>query len=301
MISQERVIEIYNRANPIKDPKSAIAGTDAAGYLATLERRSSEMTQLDARPERTSDRRRGRLLLVSAVAAVLLGVAIVILTQANEEPPVVTNPPATTLVVPTTQAPTNTEVMPTTTLTAEGIWEQTPVGMSLDGGEARTGEFAVPFRFATPPGWIRLDPEFEPILSIGVPGSCPSVGKTVYYQPWRQQCDAVLFVSRDDTIEEVAAEITALTEVDTTEMQEIEIGGAQGLVFQATTVSDTDQATLLPLEPFTEGVQLFADETMTVYLVDVSGATVVVLVSGSPEFTETATGVLGTITWRSLQ
>jgi hypothetical protein len=55
------------------------------------------------------------------------------------------------------------------------------------------------------------------------------------------------------------------------------------------------------VEPLTEGVQLFADQTMNVYLVDVSGVTVVVLLSGSPEFTEAAAGVLGTITWRSLQ
>lgn len=300
MITEERLMTLLARANPEPDEGFEVEST-AAAYLATLTERSSEVTQLDTRPEKTSSSSRNRWIAVAATVVAIVGAGVVFLTRTSEEAPVATETPVTTLVVPTTQTPTNTDVVPTTTLTAEEIWEQTPVGMSLDGGEARTGEFAVPFRFAAPPGWIRLDPEFEQMLSIGVPGSCPAVGNTVYYQPWRQQCDAVLFISRDDTIEEVAAEITALTEVDTTEMQETEIGGAQGLVFQASTVSDTDQATLLSVEPLTEGVQLFADQTMNVYLVDVSGVTVVVLLSGSPEFTEAAAGVLGTITWRSLQ
>lgn len=147
MITEERLMTLLARANPEPDEGFEVEST-AAAYLATLTERSSEVTQLDTRPEKTSSSSRNRWIAVAATVVAIVGAGVVFLTRTSEEAPVATETPVTTLVVPTTQTPTNTDVVPTTTLTAEEIWEQTPVGMSLDGGEARTGEFAVPFRFA---------------------------------------------------------------------------------------------------------------------------------------------------------
>ena len=108
MNTDERVLMVLARANPMPDTGSLELESDAVTYLAALQSRSSEMTQLDTRPESTRDRRSGRLLLAAAVAAVLLGVAIVIFAQANETPPVATSPSVPPTVTPTTVTPTTT-------------------------------------------------------------------------------------------------------------------------------------------------------------------------------------------------
>ena len=76
MITQERVLEFYENANPIKDPESLTADLKAAGYLATLEQRSSEVTQLGTKNTETSVRTSSRRTWIAAAAAFVAGISV---------------------------------------------------------------------------------------------------------------------------------------------------------------------------------------------------------------------------------
>jgi hypothetical protein len=90
-------------ANPVPQLDLVDVDVEAAAYLATLEQRSSEMTQLDTKPieMKKSKQRRLALVLGIAIVAILIG-GVLILTQGEE-----TVPPATQL-TPTTVASVET-------------------------------------------------------------------------------------------------------------------------------------------------------------------------------------------------
>lgn len=112
MTTEERAMAVLARANPMPDTESMELDNDAVTYLATLEKRSSEMTKLETRPPEQDNSMRNRLIAVAAAVVVVLGAVIFLLTQANEQQPVVTNPPPTTLVVPTTTPEATEELSP---------------------------------------------------------------------------------------------------------------------------------------------------------------------------------------------
>lgn len=110
MITEQQMKTLFVQANPIPDTDLVdLLEMDGTAYLATLEQRSSEVTQLDTRPTETSNPRRGRLLLVwgATAAAVLIG-AVVILNQPEEVSPPATQPTSIT------QPNSITELTPTT-------------------------------------------------------------------------------------------------------------------------------------------------------------------------------------------
>lgn len=80
MITQEKVLELYDRANPVKIGDYPTITQDPAAYLATLDQRSSEMTELDTKPVK-EDKPKGRrgLLVMSATAAALVVIVGVVL------------------------------------------------------------------------------------------------------------------------------------------------------------------------------------------------------------------------------
>lgn len=109
MITQQRVMATLAHSNPVSDIEELdLVQPGTASYLATLEQRSSEVTQLDARPtEKTKEKpRRLILTLGTAAAAILIG-ALVILNQPGEATPAATQ---MSVVVPGTEPWTDTGI-----------------------------------------------------------------------------------------------------------------------------------------------------------------------------------------------
>lgn len=145
MKTEEQVWTVLVETNPVPDVNQY--GRDEVGgaaYLATLEPRSSEMTQVETAKESETPKRPLGPWLIAAAAAVVLGVTVVLVTSNSETAPVATIPTPTTVVdaTPTTiseqtETPTTQPATPTTTLP-----------LILD------GRYAVPDE--VPPGTYRL-------------------------------------------------------------------------------------------------------------------------------------------------
>ncbi len=88
MITEDRGLMMLAEANPVRELDSIDVDVEAASYLATLETRSSEVTQLDTRPEtpkKTTNR--GMIIGLAASVAVILAVTVaLLLPSAGEEP-----------------------------------------------------------------------------------------------------------------------------------------------------------------------------------------------------------------------
>lgn len=97
MTKQERVLELYERANPVKNVDELLTDLKAASYLANLQDRSSELTQLNKRQTEQNLSSRRRLIAVAAAAVVILGTTLVLVTRDSEE--VATDPSTTTTVI----------------------------------------------------------------------------------------------------------------------------------------------------------------------------------------------------------
>ena len=85
-MSDERlVMALLAEGNPAtEDADDASTGVPAATYLATLEQRSSDMTQLETKKnEQESKRRWTTPWLVAAIAVIVLGVAAIVVNQAQ--------------------------------------------------------------------------------------------------------------------------------------------------------------------------------------------------------------------------
>jgi hypothetical protein len=108
--TEDRVMAVLASANPMPDDDSLELDTDGVTYLATLEKRSSEVTQLDTRPPEQDKSSRWTLVAVAAAAVVILGTALILLTRDSDE--VATDPPPTTIVTPTTTPEATEELSP---------------------------------------------------------------------------------------------------------------------------------------------------------------------------------------------
>ena len=102
-MNQEQVLELYERANPMKDFGELETALETASYLANLQDRSSEVTQLDDRAKTDSQRTSRTWLAIAALVAVVVGVAVVMLTTGEDEANTAANP-ATTTAVPDPEA-----------------------------------------------------------------------------------------------------------------------------------------------------------------------------------------------------
>ena len=88
MITEERVMTLFDEANPIPDVDSLdLVEVGATRYLATLEQRSSGMTQLDTKQKDQEQKKTVRQRwLVAAVVIILAGVALLLINQSDETP-----------------------------------------------------------------------------------------------------------------------------------------------------------------------------------------------------------------------
>lgn len=98
MITEERAMTMFVEANPVSRDDIAARMAGGTDYLATLEPRSSEVTQLDTKPDEKQPKQRPLGVWLAAAAAILiLGVTIVLTTQDGEQTPPATQPSLTTI------------------------------------------------------------------------------------------------------------------------------------------------------------------------------------------------------------
>lgn len=95
MSIENHVLALIEEGNPVPDPDQITdVPVEPAAYLATLDQRSSEVTQRDTRVE-NPDNRKKWLWTVAAALVVIAGVTAVL--TSGEQPPVATDPDPTTI------------------------------------------------------------------------------------------------------------------------------------------------------------------------------------------------------------
>ena len=99
MITDDEVMRLFERADPARAADDDKPVIDAAGYLATLRTRSSNVTLIDTEPTPTRPPNRHRPLVVTAVAAaavvVIIVGALVLATRDTTEPQIPAGPSTT--------------------------------------------------------------------------------------------------------------------------------------------------------------------------------------------------------------
>lgn len=96
MSIESHVLALIEEGNPVPDPDQITdVPVEPAAYLATLDQRSSEVTQLDTRAEKPDNRRKAWLWTAAAALVVIAGLIAVLTSGA--EPPVATDPSPTTI------------------------------------------------------------------------------------------------------------------------------------------------------------------------------------------------------------
>lgn len=103
MTIESDVLALFEEGNPVPDLNALDpAVLDAAAYLATLDQRSRNVTQLDTRRAEQRETRRSSLTwAIAAAAVIVLAIGLIVINRGIEEVPVVTEPTTTTITTPT--------------------------------------------------------------------------------------------------------------------------------------------------------------------------------------------------------
>ena len=97
MSIEAHVLALIEEGNPVPDPNEiADVPVEPSAYLATLHKRSNEVTQLDERKTTGAPTQNRWWIAAAAVLIVVLGAVAIMLTQGGDEVPPATDPPATT-------------------------------------------------------------------------------------------------------------------------------------------------------------------------------------------------------------
>ena len=282
MVSIESpIFALIEEGNPIPDPHAASETIDPADYLATLQTRSSEVTQLDERTTK-EEKKPNRWLIGLAAAALIVVVCVmaVVLNQGSEE-----TPPAETTPAPTTTADT------TEPETGASGWEALPVFRFGLEETARIAGFEPGFAATVPNGWSVDDP-----------------GSDVQKQFDREPSDednlelGIDVVRLDETdVASIVDLLTDATKFEATEPTDVVVGGAEGVTlvitpFETETLTRFSVATNLGVFPLPAG------QEQRIYLLDVAGQTVAFLAhTTSPiDEEENLQTIIDSIVWRDL-
>lgn len=97
MSNETRILALFEEANPVPDIRAMeFEPIEPAAYLATLERRSSEMTQVDAKIDQQDRTRRVRTWMAAAavivVVAAIAGLTVMLTGDGSTDVPVVDDP-----------------------------------------------------------------------------------------------------------------------------------------------------------------------------------------------------------------
>lgn len=88
MITEERVMELFAEDNPIPSVDDLdLAHLGSPAYLATLQKRSSEVTQVESRQQEHKTKSRSPMpWLVAAVAVILVGFGFIVFNRGGDQP-----------------------------------------------------------------------------------------------------------------------------------------------------------------------------------------------------------------------
>ncbi len=103
MSAVDQVVALIDEGNPVPEPDLIEDNYPTPiDYLASLQARSNNVTQLDQRMDTDQENKRSRRVTIAAAAVVILaGIVALVLNQANQEPPPATDPvPSTTIPAP---------------------------------------------------------------------------------------------------------------------------------------------------------------------------------------------------------
>lgn len=167
MTTEERVMSLFDQANPVPDPGHSKPTTTASGYLDTLKRESSTMTLSTNDPD-TSPRRLWMGVAAAAAAAAVLVGGLVVANRSDEDPgpadvPTTTTEPVTTDV---TAPPPATTVAPETTLPATTVAPTTTVAPETTVAPSTTVAFSVPTGSPDVSEWREGIPFFQAIGDV---------------------------------------------------------------------------------------------------------------------------------------
>jgi len=85
--TEERLMAMYANANPVEvEDLRNMVELDNAKYLATLEKRSSEVTQLDTKKNDQKEKKTASPWLVAAAVAIVAGIGLIVVNQGSEAP-----------------------------------------------------------------------------------------------------------------------------------------------------------------------------------------------------------------------
>lgn len=144
MTSEDRVIELMTRANPVPDPSGATLPRRADAYLRELEQRSPVMSLSTLDPDTTehepTGRRKSWPILLAAAAVVALVISLVVMGTRPDDDPIPADRPTTPSTSPSTvPEPDDASAIapgePIPPVTSPAV-EPVPVGFGgiLDGG-----------------------------------------------------------------------------------------------------------------------------------------------------------------------
>jgi len=237
VITEEKGVMMLAGANPVPQLDLVDVDVEAAMYLATLEQRSSEVTNLDTKQaEPTSPKRPLGPWLIAAAAAVILGVAIVLVTSNSETAPVATTPTPTSVVdaAPTTiSGQTETTSAPTTTLgqssttVIESALSDIPLWMGSGIGQWTPARSRIPFAITNGDNWN----SFNLVLTDERFSLCPSPPGGGQFPLCNLASVAVLFLGFE-TVDETREFLASFEEAELVDEKPISIGGATGIRFE---------------------------------------------------------------------
>lgn len=97
MSNETRVLALFEEANPVPDEQVMDhIDVEPATYLATLQQRSSDVTQLDEKIEK-QDKAKRVWVWAAAALVVIAGLIAILTSQNTDESPPITEPPPTTI------------------------------------------------------------------------------------------------------------------------------------------------------------------------------------------------------------
>lgn len=301
MEPNERLNMMLVDANPVPDVNQIdLVDKGAAAYLELVQRRSSELAQLDIKEESSQESKRSVMpWLVAAVLIAVVGLAAIFLAQDGDETPVATEPLPST--VPEAAPPTVADVAPTTLAAVEDEWDQMPT-LAFAGAEGvyRTDGFGVPFSVTLPDGWIRGDDEFDQVELSPTLRYCGfDPGQT---EEQDALCRGVVNVGivEGPTIDEIVQAFSETDGISPIEVTETEIGGMAGVWIEPSVTGD--QPLVVRVDEETDFL-LFPGDLLRLYMLEVAGSTVRIDVGDFEDgafFTESQP-IIESLIWRDAE